>query len=105
MSYRIRYHEDSEGHTVLQYSGDAQHLVDACAQQVRAQREAPKRSFKQMMSLDPVVLMDIAHKHGIPYYDPAVFEIAKDRDYSRFRCAEDKRYFKSRRRIYSLSKR
>jgi len=48
--------------------------------------------------------MGIAQKHGLNYFDPAVFEIAKDRDYSKFRCVEDKRLFRSRRKIVSLGK-
>lgn len=104
MTYRITYREDAEGHSILQYSGDAQALVDACAAEARANRETSmplaKRGMRKTMSLDPVVLMDIAHKNGLSYFDPAVFEIAKDRDYSKFRTIEDKRYFRSRRRKY-----
>jgi len=109
MSYRITYHQDADGNDILRYSGDAQALVDACAAEARANREASiplaKRGMRKTMSLDPVVLMDIAHKHGLNYFDPAVFEIAKDRDYSKFRTVEDKRYFRSRRRQYVLVKR
>lgn len=95
---------------VLRYSGDAQSLIDACAKEATANRESPRRissataGMRRTMSLDPVVLMDIAQKHGVNYFDPAVFEIAKDRDYSRFRCVEDKTLFRSRRKIISLGK-
>lgn len=93
MSYRITATEDSEGRTVLRYSGDAQNLVDACAARGRAQREhgrfAPTRDIRKVLSLDPIVMMQIAHKHGLAYNDPAIFEIAKGRDYSKFRCVDD----------------
>ena len=109
MSYRIKYREDADGNPILQYSGDAQALVDACAEEVRARREhgTSRRpaDIRKVMSLDPVVLMDIAQKNGLSYFDPAVFEIAKDRDYSKFRCVDDKRLFRSRRRQYVLVKR
>ena len=109
MSYKITATEDAEGRTILRYSGDAQSLVDACAEEVRARREHGKFSarpsdMRKVMSLDPVVLMGIAQKHGLNYFDPAVFEIAKDRDYSKFRCVDDKRLFRSRRKIVSLGK-
>lgn len=100
MSYRISYHEETDGTMVLRYSGDVQNLVDACASEVRGNREqfgrtGPKNDFRRTMSLDPVVLMEIARKHGITDpFDPAVFEIAKGRDFSRFRCIDDKLLFK-----------
>jgi len=101
--YRIRYKEDAEGNSILEYSGDLQGLVDACADEARARREAGtqrKGSFgmRKMMSIDPLVLMQIAQERGLDYFDPAVFEIAKGRDFSRFRTADDKLYFKDRSR-------
>lgn len=93
MSYRITATEDSEGRTILRYSGDAQGLVDACAARARAHREhgrfAPKGDIRKVLSLDPVVMMQIAHEHGLQYNDPAIFQIAKDRDYAKFRCVDD----------------
>lgn len=109
MSYRIKYEEDSQGNYILKYSGDVQNLVDACADEVKANREQRGRfasnqsDMRKMMSLDPVVLMEIARQHGISDpYDQAVFEIAKGRDYSRFRTKDDALYFKraSKRRVY-----
>ncbi len=101
MSYRITYHQESDGREVLRYSGDVQGLVDACAKEVAANRENPKKvsgrnsNMRRTMSLDPVVMMDICHKHGIPYDDlEAIFAVAKDRDYSRFRCVDDKTLFR-----------
>lgn len=102
MSYRIKYREEPDGTAVLEYSGDVQNLVDACADEARAKREMKTRShMRKMMSIDPVVLMQIAHEHGLDYFDPQVFEIAKGRDYARFRTTDDKLYFKDRsRQIY-----
>ena len=101
MTYRVTYDEDAEGRSVLRYSGDVQGLVDACAKEAAANRETPKRittrssNMRRTMALDPVVMMDICHKHGIPYDDlDAIFAVAKGRDYSRFRCVEDKTLFR-----------
>lgn len=101
--YRIRYKQDSEGNDILEYSGDLQNLVDACADEARARREMGNQrkggfSMRKMMSIDPIVLMQIAQANGLDYFDPAVFEIAKGRDFSRFRTADDKLYFKDRSR-------
>ena len=99
-SYRISYDEDADGHPILKYTGDAQGLVDACAKEARARRENPKpisdtsSNMRKMISLDPVVAMEIARVHGIPYWDmAAIFKVARGRDYSRFRCVDDARYF------------
>lgn len=93
MSYRITASEDAEGRTILRYSGDAQNLVDACAARARAHREhgkfAPSQDMRKVMSIDPVVMMEIARLHGLAYNDPAIFQIAKGRDYARFRCVDD----------------
>ena len=107
-SYRITYDEDAQGNMILRYSGDVQNLVDACAEDVRLNREqrgphaAGKSDLRKMMSLDPVVLMEIAKQNNLSPFDPAVFEIAKGRDYSRFRTVDDKLYFKraSKRRVF-----
>lgn len=99
--YRITYHEQDDK-IILRYQGDAQALVDACAKEARANRERPKpvsaknAGMRRMMALDPVVMMSIAHEHGIPYWDlDAIFKIAHDRDYSKFRCVDDKRFFQN----------
>lgn len=110
MSYRVTYHEEADGRVVLRYSGDAQMLVDACADEAKANREqfgrhssaGMRRSMglRRTMSIDPVVLMEIARQHGISDpFDPAVFAIAKGRDYSKFRCVEDKLLFKRAARV------
>lgn len=101
MTYRVTYHEDSEGRSILRYSGDVQGLVDACAKEAADNRHNRKpistrtSNMRRTISLDPVVMMDICHKHGIPYDDlEAIFAVAKDRDYSRFRCVDDKTLFR-----------
>lgn len=107
MSYRITYHEEADGTVHLRYHGDAQGLVDACAAEARGQREAPRpisdarANMRKTMSLDPVVMMQIAIERGIPFDDlPAIFKVARDRDYSKFRCVDDARLFRgSGRRI------
>ncbi len=103
MSYRITYHEDADGNSILRYSGDVQGLVDACAKEVRGNRENRKpistrtANMRRTMSLDPVVMMSICHEHRIPYWDlDAIFKVARDRDYSKFRTVDDKRYFSRR---------
>jgi hypothetical protein len=100
--YRIRYKTDADGNDILEYSGDVQSLVDACADEARARREMPTMKpgshMRKMMSIDPIVLMQIAQEHGLSYFDPAVFEIARGRDYSRFRTVDDKIFFKDRSR-------
>lgn len=100
MSYRITYDEAQDGTMILKYSGDAQTLVDACAREARGWRESPKKvtaataGMRKMMSLDPVVMMQIARERGIPHSDiDAIFKAARDRNYSRFRCVDDARYF------------
>lgn len=102
MSYSITATEDAEGRTILRYRGDAQALVDACADEARGWRErgvfAPRlANRRKIMSLDPVVAMEIARAHGIPYSNlDAIFKIAHGRDYSRFRCVDDTRLWKGR---------
>jgi len=85
----------------LHYHGDAQALVDACAAEARGQRESARRpsfarsNLRKTMSLHPVVMMQIAHERGIPYDDlDAIFTAARDRDYSKFRCVDDKLLFR-----------
>ena len=103
MSYKISYSEDASGNAVLRYSGDAQGLVDHCADYARAHREngGVKNAnglgvgARKVLSLDPVVMMEIAHKHGLDYFDPAIYDIAMGRDYSKFRCIDDKLRFKT----------
>ena len=106
MSYNITYHEESDGTVVLKYTGDVQLLVDACASEMRGHREQgkPKSDLRRTMSLDPVVMMQIAQENGLDFYDPAVFDIASGRDYSRFRCIEDKLMWKTRARKAAGSK-
>lgn len=109
-SYRITYRQESDGTHVLQYSGDVQNLVDACADEARARREmvrttVPGSRMRKMMSIDPLVLMQIAQQRGLDYFDPAVFQIARGRDYSRFRTVDDKLFFKDRSRKVYLGKR
>lgn len=97
MSYRITYDEDSEGRPILRYHGDVQTLVDACADEARGRREqGTKNDLRRTLSLDPVVMMQIALENGLDFFDPAVFDIASGRDYSRFRCIDDKRMWKHR---------
>lgn len=103
--YRISYHEDADGNSVLRYSGDASALIDACAKEVAANREKGKTRIREqnfgrrMMCLDPVVMMEVARQNGITdYFDPAIRKIMRGRDYSKFRTAEDTRYFKDRSR-------
>ncbi len=98
MSYRTTYHEEADGTMVLKYHGDAQAIVDNCAAEAREQRENPKFApkYRKLMSVDPVVLMDVAQKAGLNVFDPAVFEILRGRDYSKFRVANDKRLWKGR---------
>lgn len=103
MSYRITYNEDSDGNAILRYHGDAQDLVDHCADYARDHREmgrfaANKPDMRKVMSVDPVVMMDICHKHGLDYFDPGVYEILKGRDYSKFRCVDDGLLWKTRRK-------
>lgn len=99
MSYKITYHERSDGTSVLQYSGDAQGLVDHCAEYARAYREhgvpnGMQIGARKMLSIDPVVAMDVAQKRGMDFFNPDLWNIFKDRDYSKFRCIDDKRYFR-----------
>lgn len=98
MSYRITYTEDADGNSILRYHGDAQNLVDACAAEMRdneAQRGRPLKNMRKIMSLDPVVLMDVARQQGITdYFNPDLFDLLKDRDYSRFRTVNDRRLWK-----------
>lgn len=54
--------------------------------------------MRKVLSIDPIVLMQIAQEKGLDYFDPAVFDIAMGRDYSRFRTVEDKLLFKDRSR-------
>jgi len=93
MSYRITYDEDADGNSILRYSGDAQGLVDACAEEARAAREhgrfAQKGDMRKIMSLDPVVLMEVAKQRGMNPFDPALFDVLKGRDYSKFRTVDD----------------
>ena len=100
---RITYSEDAEGRVILKYSGDAQSIVDACAEAARETRELrPRRgvaNMRKIMSVHPHVAMEIAHRHGLDYYDPAIFEYLKDRDYSRFRTVDDKRLFRTKNRV------
>ncbi len=99
MSHRITYRPNTDGSFTLVYKGDAQSLVDACAAEARAHRERGRQvngDMRRVMSIDQVVLMDIAKKHGLSPFDPRVFEIAKGRDYSKFRTVDDRRYFRGR---------
>lgn len=109
MSYRITYREDADGNSILQYSGDVQNLVDACADEARARREMPRMKrgshMRKVLSINPIVLMQIAQEKGLDYFDPAVFDIAMGRDYSRFRTVDDKLLFKDRTRQVFLGKR
>lgn len=107
--YRISYDEDASGNVILRYQGDAQGLVDACAAEARGQREAPRRisaahsNFRKTLSLDPVVMMQIAQERGIPFDDlDAIFAAARDRDYSKFRCVDDKTLFRGKGRIIGV---
>ena len=106
--YRITYKEDAEGNSILQYNGDLQSLVDACADEARARREMGRKRgshMRKVLSIDPIVLMQIAQEKGLDYFDPAVFDIAMGRDYSRFRTVEDKLLFKDRTRQVFLGRR
>ncbi|MDE2101735.1 MAG: hypothetical protein KGL39_31100 [Patescibacteria group bacterium] len=101
MTYRVTYDEDADGRSILRYSGDAQGLIDACAKEARDAREHGRftkrpHHMRKIMSVDPVVMMDIAHKTGLDYFDPAVFEILKGRDYSKFRTVDDRRLWRGK---------
>lgn len=100
MTYKVDVKQEADGTLVMRYSGDAQYLVDACAHEARGNREAGGHrampDMRKIMRLDPVVLMDIAHRHGLDYYDPQVFEIAKGRDYSKFRTVNDRLLFRGK---------
>lgn len=102
MGYRITYHEDATGHTVLKYSGDAQDIVDQAAAEAREHREHGRHAgiseFRKVMELDPIVMMEVARIHGLDPYDSKVVDIMMGRDYSKFRCVDDKRLFSGRRR-------
>jgi hypothetical protein len=94
MSYRITYDEDADGNSILRYSGDAQGLVDACAEEARNRREhgrfaSDKGEMRKILSLDPVVLMEVARQRGMNPFDPALFDVFKGRDYSKFRTVDD----------------
>ncbi len=101
--YKIKYHEDAEGRTVLQYTGDAQAIVDAAAAEAREHREhgrfSGRSEFRKVLELDPIVMMQIAQQNGLDYFDPKVMEIAMGRDYSKFRCVDDPLLFKRRRNV------
>lgn len=98
-SYKIEVKEEGE-HLVMKYTGDAQFLVDGCAEELRANRERgrPREMpwMRRTMSIDQVVLMEIAREHNLSPFDDRVFEIARGRDYSKFRTVDDKRYFRGR---------
>jgi len=101
MGYRTTYHEEADGTMVLKYHGDAQSIVDACAAEAREYREktafAKPAKYRTLMKVDPVVLMDVAQKAGLNCFDPAVFDLLKGRDYSKFRVANDKTLWKRHR--------
>ena len=109
MSYKIKYHERPDGTMVLQYSGDAQSLVDHCADYVRANQQAGqsdlmRRPFRKKLSIDPVVALHEAQKRGMDPFDPDLWKVFKDRDFAKFRTDEDKRYFRTRNPVISLGK-
>lgn len=101
MSYTITPKMDSDGNLHLQYRGDAQAVVDHCADFARGMRERsttamPKR--RKIMSVPPEVMMKVAIEHGIPFHNTsAIWEILKGRDYSKFRCVDDGLLFGHRR--------
>ena len=107
MSYKITLKENSDGTAVLQYSGDAQGLVDHCAEYARSYREGRRQDglgigARKVLSIDPVVAIDVAQKRGMDYFNPDLWKEFYSRDYSRFRCIDDKRLFKTRRRIIKV---
>ena len=99
MSYRITVKEGPDGHGVIQYSGDAQGLVDHCAEYARSFREGERRmngmgiGARKVLSIEPVVAMDVAQKRGMDYYKPDLWKEFYGRDYSKFRCVDDKSLF------------
>lgn len=104
MSYKIELKENSDGTAVLKYSGDAQGLVDHCAEYARSYREGERRmdglgiGARKVLSIDPVVAMDVAQKRGMDYFNPDLWREFYSRDYAKFRCIEDKRLFGRRNR-------
>ncbi len=108
--YKITWDRDSNGNDVLRYTGDAQGIVDHCADYARDLRDhgQPKDNelgLRKVMSVDPVVMMEICRQTGMDYFNPDLINVLKGRDYSRFHCSNDKRYYKSSRsKIVSLGK-
>ena len=104
MSYKIRYHERADGTSVLQYTGDAQDLVDHCADYARQFREGERHQngmgigARKVLSIDPVVAMDVAQKRGMDFFNPDLWKEFYDRDYAKFRCIDDKRLFQNGKR-------
>lgn len=91
MSYRITCHEQ-DGRLVMRYSGDAQGLVDACAKEAndnaRLGRFQRPKDLRKIMSIDPVVLMELERRTGLSFLKPGesdeLIRMLKDRDYKRF---------------------
>jgi len=99
MSYRMTYHEDADGRGIIRYSGDAQGLVDHCADYAKAHREngrfaAAKKDMRKILSIDPVVAMEVARQRGMDYFNPELWREFTGRDYAKFRCVDDSRLWK-----------
>lgn len=105
MSYKIIYHENPNGNPVLQYKGDAQGLVDHCASYAQGMRELTRSQREQrglgmglrkVLSIDPIVAMDVAQKRGLDWFNPDLWNEFMDRDYAKFRTSDDKRVYQRR---------
>lgn len=99
MSYKITYHETSAGNPVLQYKGDAQGLVDHCASYAQGMRDLTRTQreraaigigLRKVLSVDPIVAMDVAKKRGMDCFNPDLWREFMDRDYSKFRTSDDR---------------
>lgn len=101
MSYTITPKMDADGTLHLQYHGDAQTLVDHCADFARGMRERPTTRMpnrRKIMSVPPEVMMKVAIENGIDFHNTAaIWKILKGRDYSKFRCVDDGLLFGHRR--------
>lgn len=102
MSYTIKATQNGDGSVTLKYHGDAQGLVDHCADYARSYREGERKQngwgigARKVLSIDPIVAMEVARQRGMDYFNPDLWKEFMHRDYSKFRCIDDKRMFTRR---------
>ena len=101
---RTSLHAEADGTLVLRYQGDAQHLVDHCAEAAREDRERRDmkvHSRRRLLSLPREVIYKIALDQGqrLDNIDmERVWKEAMSRDYSKFRTMDSGKPYRQRRR-------